>query len=459
MTIYSDFVQDCVKASRPDTTYETVEDALQAAHSRYRERNPTSLELYDEATESLPGGNTRSLLHHTPFPVYMKHGTGHQVFSEDGHAYTDFVGELTAALYGHSHPLILDTLHKTLDTMGLNLGATTRLETEHAKLMCQRFNIGKVRFTNSGTESNLHAIQAARYFTGKRKIVVFTGGYHGGVFDFTAPDGLAAKNVVDRGEFLILPYNDVTAIKQIEMMPDVAAVLVEGMQGAGPCICGTDEFLLQIQHSTRESGAVFILDEVMTSRLAPGGLRSLVTGLKPDMMTFGKYLGGGITFGAFGGSENIMAVYDPRMKGALAHSGTFNNNTLSLAAGAVGLSQIFTSEVCIQFNQDALNLISQLQEISKGTKLTVLGRGSVFGVHFLRDGAKDLVNVSHRHDDFELKELFWLEMMEDGFWITKRGSVALILGTPASELQRFVDAVKGFLERHEKFVKLGKLAP
>ena len=126
MTIY----QDGVNPARPNTTYNTVEEALKAARSRYLDRNQVSLKLHNEAVGSLPGGNTRSLLHNAPYPVYMKFGKGHQVFSEDDHVYTDFVGELTAALYGHSNPVILETLHNTLDTMGLNLGATTKLETE-----------------------------------------------------------------------------------------------------------------------------------------------------------------------------------------------------------------------------------------------------------------------------------------------------------------------------------------
>lgn len=221
--------------------------------------------------------------------------------------YTDFVGEMTAGLFGHSHPLLKQTLIDTIQDVGMNLGGTTQFESQHAALLCARFHLDLIRFTNSGTEANLHAINGAKRHTGKRKVVVFTGGYHGGCFSF--PEDHPAENCVDRDEWIVAEYNDVAdAKRKIEDSGDVAAVLVEGMQGAGPCIVGTHEFLHQVQASAKKAGAVFILDEVMTSRLSGGGLQQL-EGLQPDITTMGKYLGGGITFGAFGGSKEVMRVY------------------------------------------------------------------------------------------------------------------------------------------------------
>ena len=172
----TDKTQTPLRSSNAKIAYNSIEEARRVAEERFVARNPTSLSLHIDATQSLPGGNTRSLLHNAPFPVFMQRGTGYQVISEDGHVYTDLVGELTAGLYGHSNPLIHATLKSTLDDVGLSLGATTRLEAQHARLMCERFQLERVRFTNSGTEANLHAIQAARRFTGKRKVVVFSGG-------------------------------------------------------------------------------------------------------------------------------------------------------------------------------------------------------------------------------------------------------------------------------------------
>ncbi|KAJ4358765.1 uncharacterized protein N0V89_003349 [Didymosphaeria variabile] len=430
--------------------HSTAREALEAAKARFTERNATSLNLHNEAVKSLPGGNTRSLLHTAPFPVFLKKGDSYQVFSEDGHTYTDFVGEMTAALFGHSHPLITKTLVNTITDIGMNLGGTSRFEAQHAALLCSRFNLARIRFTNSGTEANLHAINGAKRHTGKRKVVVFTGGYHGGCFSF--PADAPAENCVDRDEWIVAEYNDVADTKaKIEESGDVAAVLVEGMQGAGPCIVGSHEFLHQIQESARKVGAVFILDEVMTSRVSEGAAE--VGGLEPDVTTMGKYLGEGLRLGRLG-REEIMRVYDPRDGAALAHSGTFNNNTLGMVAGYVGMSQVYTPDVAREFNAMGDRLQAKLREISHGTKMTVTGRGTVIGIHFLEDGKKELKSYRERKDEHELKDLFWFEMMEDGFWISKRGSIALILGTPWEELERFVGCVQKFLKRHEALVKV-----
>ncbi|KAF1948582.1 glutamate-1-semialdehyde 2,1-aminomutase [Byssothecium circinans] len=429
-----------------------IKEALKAAKARFVARNSNSWKLHEEAVKSLPGGNTRSLLHTTPFPVYLKKGDGYQVTSEDDHVYTDFVGEMTAGLFGHSHPLIQDTLINTIREVGLSLGGTTKAEAQHASLLCSRFNLALVRFTNSGTEANLHALQAAKRFTGKRKVVVFTGGYHGGCFSF--PEDKPAENCVDMGDWIIAEYNDIEDTKKkIEESGDVAAVLVEGMQGNGPCIVGSHEFLHQIQESARKVGAVFILDEVMTSRLSSGGLQKL-EGLEPDMTTAGKYLGGGITFGCFGGREDIMRVYDPRAGKALGHSGTFNNNTLGMAAGYTALLKIYTPDVAHDFNAMGDKLRMKLQEISSGTKMTVTGLGTIMGIHFLTDGKKELKSFRDKKDMADLRELFWFEMMEEGFWIPKRLSIALILGTPWEELERFAKTVEAFLTKYESLVKI-----
>lgn len=204
---------------------------------------------------------------------------------------------------------------------------------------------------------------------------------------------------------------------------------------------------------TYQAGALVILDEVMTSRLAPGGLQSLV-GIKPDLTTFGKYLGGGLAFGAFGGRADIMAVYDPRLATSLGHSGTFNNNTLVMHAGHAGLTRIFTPEVCIAHNARGDALRERLRAVSAGTKLAFTGLGSMLGIHFWGSGRQDVERAEDEEEDTSLKELFWMEMLEAGFWVVKRGFMALVLDTPQDELDRFVKCVEGFLGRHEALIKI-----
>lgn len=159
-------------------------------------------------------------------------------------------GEFTAALYGHSNPVILSAMKDVLQNVGMNVGATTAQERLFASEICKRFQLERMRFTNSGTEANLHALAAARKFTGKRKVVTFSGGYHGAVLTFSA--GKPASNNVDIDDWIVVKYNDLSAAKEAIESPGVAAVLVEGMQGANGSICGTSEFLHGIQEASLE---------------------------------------------------------------------------------------------------------------------------------------------------------------------------------------------------------------
>lgn len=235
------------KAGIAKPTTNSAQAALDAVIARYTAANPRSQELHQLATESMPGGNTRTQLHTSPFPLCMRSGQGYQVTSEDGTTYTDLVGELTAAVYGHSHPVIIASLVSTLNTVGINLGATIAQEHVHASAMCARFGLERVRFTNCGTEANLHALAGARAFTGKRKVVVFSGGYHGGVLMFSG--GKPAANNIDRDDFIVAQYNNIESARAAIGQDGVAAVLVEGMQGGPGAVPGTRAFLHAIEEA------------------------------------------------------------------------------------------------------------------------------------------------------------------------------------------------------------------
>ncbi|KAJ2896680.1 hypothetical protein MKZ38_005304 [Zalerion maritima] len=439
-----------------------AQEALDAARVRFSQRNARSQSLHQTALSSLPGGNTRSILHTSPFPISLRSGHAHTVTSEDGHTYVDLVAEMTAGLYGHSHPLLISTIKNTLDEVGLNLGGTIEQEAVLAKAICERFDLDTVRLANSGTEGNLHALGAARKFQegrGKgRKVVVFEGGYHGGVLHFPAGKGQAENNV-DRDDFIITPFNDISALEQVleENGDDVAAVLMEPMLSAGGCIPGTRNFLRSVRRLTREKDILLILDEVVTSRLTPGGL-GREHGLEPDLKTMGKWLGGGLAFGCFGGRSDIMSVYDPRTSGALSHSGTFNNNTLAMRAGHTGLTKVFTPEACVNLNNLGDSLRTNLTVATRSQEshgMCWTGHGSVLGLHFYKEqpygkDGKGENGFEYRTEEDEVwKELFWLEMMEEGFWLARRGLVALVLDTPTEEVDRFVAAVKGFLRKYQ----------
>src|SRR6185503_11328603 len=264
---------------------------------------------------------------------------------------------------------------------GVNLSGHTALEEALGRIICERFpSIELVRFTNSGTEANLMALAAATSFTRRRRIIVFDGAYHGGVLSFAG--GGSPINVPH--EFVVSTYNDVDQTLKLieENRGQLAAILVEPMIGSGGSIPADVEFLQALRRAATESGALLIFDEVMTSRLAPGG-RQQAVGIMPDLCTLGKYLGGGMSFGAFGGRRDVMAQFDPRRPGALPHAGTFNNNVVTMAAGIAGLTRVFTPAAAEALNARGDALRGRLNALcrDRGASFQFTGIGSLMSAH------------------------------------------------------------------------------
>lgn len=423
----------------------TLQQELNRLREAYVSRHPQSAAIHEQATQVMPGGNTRSGLFYEPFPLAIARGEGARLWDADGHGYTDFIGEFTAGLYGHSHPVILSAITEALQG-GINLTGHNLLEPHLARLIKERFpSVEQLRFTNSGTEANLLAIAAATHFTLRRKILVFKGGYHGGVLTFAG--GHSPVNVPH--DFLLAGYNDLvgTAALAREHAADLAAILVEPMQGAGGCIVGQPSFLQGLRTLADDTGALLIFDEVMTSRLAPGG-RQQQLGIRPDMTTLGKYIGGGMSFGAFGGRRDIMAQFDPRKPGHLGHAGTFNNNVLSMSAGIAGLSRIYTPETAIAFNARGERLREQLNAAcqASGVALQFTGLGSLMNLHATHH--EILCSGDSPASGQAVRDLFFFHMLEQGFYLARRGFIVLSLPLTDDDLERFAEAFKLFLRRY-----------
>jgi glutamate-1-semialdehyde 2,1-aminomutase len=401
-----------------------VRDAVRLEIERYVDRNPLSAARHERATKSMPGGNTRSILHVEPFPLAFERGQDAYLWSLDGDRYADFLGEYTAGLYGHSQQAILEALRSALD-LGLSFGSVNELEPRLAELVCARFpSIDLVRFTNSGTEANLMAIALALAVTERRRILVFRGGYHGGVLTF----GEAPSPVTVPHEWVLADYDDVDGTRSLirEHGPDLAAVLVEPMLGAGGCVPASQEFLEMLRTETAASGALLIFDEVMTSRLSPGGLQAEV-GLSPYLTTLGKYLGGGLSFGAFGGRADLMAAFDPTRPGALFHAGTFNNNVLTMTAGIAGLEHVLDDATLVAVNDRGDRLRTTLDDLARPAGLHVSGRGSMMTIHpaphpLLASGALT-------ESQAVAKELVFFALVNRGFWLARRGMVTVSIPT------------------------------
>jgi glutamate-1-semialdehyde 2,1-aminomutase len=423
-----------------------IAHALREEKCAYVERNPTSALLHKQAASIMPGGNTRTILFYDPFPLVMVRGEGGHVWDADGHEYVDLLGEYTAALYGHSHPLIRAAIDEALNG-GINLGAHNRVEAQLARAIGDRIpSMELIRFTNSGTEANLMALTLARAATGRRKILVFEGAYHGAVLSFANSNDPRVNAPYD---FVVREYNDTTAATATiqEHAADLAAVLIEPMLGAGGCIPGDPSFLLTLRRETERCGALLIFDEVMTSRLSPGGLQQAL-GITPDLTTLGKYLGGGMSFGAFGGSARLMERFDPRRPDALPHAGTFNNNVLSMHAGLAGLTKVYTPNAATALNRTGTKLRDQLNSVcdKQRAKLQFTGCGSLMTAHF-RVGQIQSASDAMSADQV-MKELFFFHLLARGIYVARRAMIILSLPTTAADRQALVDAVASFIDAY-----------
>jgi glutamate-1-semialdehyde 2,1-aminomutase len=423
-----------------------IDAALNEAKEAYVTSAPASLARYVEATTVMPGGNTRTVLHYAPFPLAMARAEGCRMWDADGREYIDFLGEYTAGLYGHSHPVIRAALDRALDN-GISFGASNMTEARFARAVCERFGLDRVRFTNSGTEANLLAISLGRIFTRRGKVLVFNGGYHGAVFGFAG--GGSPINVPF--EYVVAPYNDIERTRAL-ITDDLALVILEPMIGSGGCIAASPEFLTMLRHETTRVGALLVLDEVMTSRLAPGGLQS-VLGVKPDLTTFGKYIGGGMSFGAFGGRAEIMDLFDPRRADALPHAGTFNNNVLTMTAGLSGLTDVYTPEAAVALNARGETLRVRLNALCQAANAPVqfTGIGSMLAVHTRRGPINSPEDAAKA--DPKLKELFFFDMLARGIWLARRGMMTVSLPIGEAERDTLMKAVEEFLSARRSLLQ------
>ncbi|KAG4435966.1 hypothetical protein IFR05_008547 [Cadophora sp. M221] len=480
MNVDSESPQSRLASSNGASSVDTLLASLAIAQQEYSLSNPQSLKAHEEACLDFPGGNTRTVLHASPFPITFGMGKGAELTSIDGKVHVDFLGEYTAGIYGHSNEKIASAVAEAM-SKGWNYGGPNLYERELARMVTQRFSpsgIELVRFTNSGTESNTMALAAATAFTKRKKILVFKNGYHGGTLSF--PDSLDPVNTNLPHEFVFAPYNDIEGTKSaLSFLPQhsLAAIIVEGMQGSGGCIVGDPKFLQFLNTTAQHLGALFIVDEVMTSRLAYNGL-SASLGLKPDLVTLGKWIGGGMTFGAFGGRKEIMSMFDPG-NGILGHSGTFNNNVVTMAAGCCGMD-IYNEQEVKRLNALGDDLrqriekllveyrIRSLKPVSKATSSTtqenelecpfsgvvpngkrvfssqvqknsmgVTGQGSMLCIHF------------YGPSESTLKALFWHHMLDYGIYMAQRGFIALNLELTTEHVSRFEESTREFIIRYE----------
>ena len=386
-----------------------------------------SRELIERLSRSIPGGNTRSLAYFPPYPLAISHGSGCRVWDVDGNEFVDLLNNYTATVHGHAVPAINEAMSKQA-ALGTVFPAPAEAQAELAERIVDRVaSVEKVRFANSGTEAVMMAVRAARAFTGREKIIKAEGGYHGmweqvpvsrpqdtlSERRTATPEGVAALvRMVD--------YNDVAELEAAmeEDGEDIAAIILEPVTGTG-VLTGTPEYFAAARRLADEHGTLLICDEVITLRLAVGGYQE-VLGVRPDLTTMGKIIGGGLPVGAFGGSEEVMSVFDPRLPDNLHHSGTLNGNLMTMAAGCVALD-LLTRDKIERLNALGERLANGLRQIfsqRKELRAVVLNCGSLVHVNFETEG--EVRNYSDLNLDSPVMAAFHLAALDEGAYFAPR---------------------------------------
>jgi glutamate-1-semialdehyde 2,1-aminomutase len=400
-----------------------------------------SREIVDRLGRSIPGGNTRSLAYFPPYPLVISSGSGCRIRDADGNEFIDLLNNYTASVHGHALPAINEAMGKQA-ALGTVFPAPGELQAELAERIVGRVaSVEKVRFANSGTEAVMMAVRGARAFTGREKIVKAEGGYNGmweqvpisweqDPYKAAMPEGV-------RELVRMVDYNDVGQLEAAmeEQGDEVAAIILEPLTGTG-VFTGTPEYFAAARRLADEHGALLICDEVITLRLAAGGFQE-VLGVRPDLTTMGKIIGGGLPVGAFGGRADVMEVFDPRGREHLHHSGTFNGNLMTMAAGCVALDLLTEREI-ERINALGERLAGGLRRLlaeRRDLHGVVNNRGSLLHVNFGTEG--EVSKYSDLKQDGPIAAAFHLAALAEGVYFAPRG----FMNTSTAMDEQVVDEV------------------
>lgn len=410
----------------------------------------------------MPGGNTRGVLHYPPYPAYLAEGEGATVTDVDGNEYLDFLNNYTSLIHGHAPR---ESSEAAIDAIrgGSAPGGPTTEELEWARHLVRRAPaIEKIRFANSGTEATMNAIRAARAYTGNDAIAKFEGAYHGTHDDAQVsvhpPSHLAGpaddpRSVPDsagvpdskREEVIALPFNDAEAtVEKLERRrDDLAGVMVAPNMGSA-VIPIDDDFVRTLAEWTDREDVPLIFDEVISFRVAYGGAHAALD-IEPDLVTYGKLVGGGFPVGAFGGREELMAPYDPRGGSDVVHSGTFNANPVTAAAGLATLENFDESEV-ERLNELGEDLARASRDVidDRGMNLQFNRVGSLFNLYLT---PRPVETFRDEGGSEELEHRLFHELLSEGVRVAPKLMGCLSTPMGESEVDRFVEALDTALGR------------
>ena len=414
--------------------------------------------LFAEAKTLMPGGvnsPVRAYGNVGATPPFIARAKGSHIYDVDGNDYIDYVGSWGPMLLGHAHDAVINAVAETAKN-GLSFGAPCGLESELAKLVMSLVpSVEMIRMVNSGTEATMSAIRAARGFTGRDKIVKFEGCYHGHSDSLLIKAGSgmlttgkpSSKGVpADLAKYtLTLQYNDVAGVKELfdKIGDEIAGVIVEPVAGNMGVVPAKPEFLQTLSEETKKHGALLIVDEVMTGFRVGIHCAQGLYGIKPDLTTFGKIIGGGMPVGAYGGRLDVMQQIAPL--GGIYQAGTLSGNPVAMAAGLATMRELNAHpEYYVHAEAMTKRLLAGLQDAAKsaGIPLAVNQVGSMGCIFFTEDPVTCFADV--QKSDLELFRRYFLGMLDEGIYLAPSQFEAIFVSAAHSEadIDRTIEAAR-----------------
>jgi glutamate-1-semialdehyde 2,1-aminomutase len=400
---------------------------VDATNAGYNIKTERTQGLITRLGRSIPGANTRTLAYFPPYPLAISHGSGCRIWDVDGNEFVDLLNNYTATVHGHAVPAINEAMTRQA-ALGTVFPAPAEAQAELAERIVDRVaSVEKVRFANSGTEAVMMAVRAARAFTGRAKIIKAEGGYHGMweqvPVSWPQDDLPGRRTATPEGVRELVRLVDYNNVAGLEAAMDgegesVAAIILEPVTGTG-VLTGEPDYFAAARRLADEHGALLICDEVITLRLSTGGYQE-VLGVRPDLTTMGKIIGGGLPVGAFGGREDVMSVFDPRLPDHLHHSGTFNGNLMTMAAGRVALDLLTQDEIqrLNALGERLTNGLRQLFAQKEELGAVVLNCGSLVHLNFETQG--EVRTYSDLNLDSPVMAAFHLAALDEGVYFAPR---------------------------------------
>ena len=383
-----------------------------------------SEELFKEAQNYLPGGVDSPVRAYKPYPFFAKEAHGSKIIDVDGNSYIDYCLAYGPLVLGHANEKIMNNVAEQLK-IGSAYGVPTENEIELAKLVIKKVPCAEmVRFVNSGTEATMSAIRLARAATGKKKIIKFEGSYHGAHDYVLVKSGSGAVGLPDSPgvpedttkNTILVRFNNKEAVADLieREGDDIAAIIVEPIMGNIGFIPPKGDYLKFLREITRQNDIILIFDEVITGfRIAEGGAQEYF-GVTPDLVTFGKILGGGFPIGGFAGKKELMEMISPA--GTVYQAGTFNGNPISITAGIAMLNQL-NNDFYVESNKKGNTLRNGIQDIlnDKDLDFKVAGLSSMFQIYFTDKEVYDY--TSAKSADTEKFNQYFHTLLKNGVFI------------------------------------------